>query len=117
MARPSLVWASEEQGATKVTAMEFGVIAPLGSGQVRAQYSRYNTSNGAVPAIDANAWSKLALGYGYDLSQRTQLYGTVARVSNGAGAQKSISVQGLAGPATALGSNSTGYEVGIRHFF
>ena len=117
MVRPSLVWASEKQGATKVAALEVGVVAPLGSGNLRAQYSRYNTSNGAVPAIGANDWSKLAVGYGYDLSKRTQVYATLARVSNGDGAQKAISVQGLAGPAAALGSDSTGYEVGIRHFF
>lgn len=116
-ARPTFLWANEKQGPTKVTVVQLGVVVPLGLGLVRAQISRYNTSNSTTPAINANDWRKLAVGYGYSLSTRTQLYGTVARVSNGSGAQKAISVQGLAGPATALGSNSSGYEVGVRHFF
>lgn len=116
-ARPTFLWASEKQGPTKVSVVQLGVVVPVGLGVVRAQVSRYDTSNSATPAINANDWRKLAVGYGYNLSKRTQLYGTVARLSNGAGAQKVISVQGLAGPATALGSNSSGYEVGVRHFF
>lgn len=117
VARPMLLWASEKQGPTQVSVVQLGVVVPLGAGLVRAQIGRYDTSDSATPAIDANDWRKLAVGYGYNLSTRTQLYGTVARVSNGSGAQKAISVQGLVGPATALGSNSSGYEVGMRHFF
>ncbi|MBL0085414.1 MAG: porin [Ideonella sp.] len=109
--RPILLWATEKQGATKVSALQLGVVAPIGTGQLRAQYSRFNTNNSAVD------WTKLAIGYGYDLSKRTALYGTVARVSNSSGAAKSIGVQGLAAPGTALGSSSSGYEVGIRHTF
>jgi predicted porin len=95
----------------KITALELGVVAPVGPGEIRAQFSRYDTSN-------SNAdWRKLAIGYGYNLSKRTQLYGTVAHVSNGDGAQRSIGVQGLAAPGTTLGGNSNGYEAGIRHIF
>lgn len=115
--RPMLLWASEKQGATKVTALQLGVVAPTGSGQVRAQYSRFNTSNATTPAVDANDWTKLAIGYGHDLSKRTQVYGTLARVSNGSGALKAISVQGLAAAANALGRSASAYEVGVRHFF
>lgn len=109
--RPMLLWATEKQGTTKVSALQLGAVAPLGSGQLRAQYSRFNTNNSAVD------WTKLALGYGYDLSKRTAVYGTVARVSNSSGAAKAIGPQGLAAPTTALGSHASGYELGIRHNF
>ena len=109
--RPTLLWASEELGATKITAVEVGLIVPIGAGQLRAQVSRYNTNN-------SNAdWKKYAIGYGYNLSKRTQVYGTIARVSNDAGSQRAIGVQGLASPGNSLGGGSSGYEVGVRHFF
>ncbi|MCG2594270.1 porin [Ramlibacter sp. XY19] len=111
IARPSLLWATEQKNGVKITALELGVVAPVGPGEVRAQASRYDTSN-------SNAdWTKFAIGYGYNLSRRTQLYATVAHVSNSDGAQRSIGVQGLAAPGTTLGGNSNGYEAGIRHIF
>lgn len=109
--KPMLLWATEKKGAVKITAIELGATAPLGQGELRAQISRYDTSN-------SNAdWRKFAIGYGYNLSKRTQVYGSVARVSNQDGAQKSIGVQGLTAPGTSLGGKSSGYEMGIRHFF
>jgi predicted porin len=111
VARPTLLWASEELGASKITAIEAGLVVPIGAGQLRMQASRYNRS-------DSNAdWKKYAIGYGYNLSKRTQIYGTIAHVSNDNGAQRAIAVQGLLSPGTSLGGSSNGYEVGIRHFF
>jgi predicted porin len=111
IARPSLLWAREKRGATRITAWELGVTAPVGPGELRAQASRYNTAGSNVD------WNKFALGYGYNFSKRTQVYATVAHVDNSAGAQRSIGVQGLAAPGTGLGGKSSGYEVGIRHAF
>lgn len=109
--KPMLLWASEKRGTTKITAVELGATAPLGAGELRAQISRYDTAN-------SNAdWRKVALGYGYNLSKRTQVYGAVARLKNSAGAQRAIGVQGLAAAGTTLGGSSSGYEVGIRHSF
>lgn len=111
VAKPMLLWAREKRGSLQVTAIQLGVTAPMGSGEFRASYGRYDTAN-------SNAdWNKLSVGYGYNFSKRTQVYGAVARVSNKDGASKSIGVQGLAAPGTSLGGNSTGIEVGIRHFF
>jgi predicted porin len=64
----------------------------------------------------------LAAGYVYDLSKRTALYTTVARISNGPGTQFTVGGQGT-GPSMLVsgqfltGQTSTGYEVGIRHCF
>ena len=109
--RPSLLWATEKVGSNKITATELGVTAPVGSGEIRAQVSRYDTSGNSVD------WNKYAIGYGYNFSKRTQLYGTYAYVSNKAGAQRSIGVQGLAATGTTLGGRSTGLELGLRHNF
>ncbi|GAB3654297.1 porin [Ramlibacter alkalitolerans] len=109
--RPSLLWAREKRGTAQITAVELGVTAPLGLGELRAQASRYDTAGS-----DAD-WKKFAIGYGYNLSKRTQLYATVAHLSNQAGAQRAIGVQGLAASGTSLGGSSNGYELGLRHTF
>ncbi len=109
--RPSLLWAVERTDTTKISALQLGLVAPVGVTELKAQVSHYDTAN-------SNAdWNKFALGFGYNLSRRTQVYGTVARISNKAGAQRSIGVQGLTATGTTLGGKSDGYEVGIRHFF
>ena len=109
--RPAVIWATERNGTTKITALQLGVTVPIGVTDIRAQVSHYDTAN-------SNAdWNKYAIGLGYNLSKRTMLYGTVAHISNKAGASKSVGAMGLTAPGTALGSSSSGYEVGIRHFF
>ena len=111
VARPMLLWASEKIGSVKISALQVGATVPMGSGSLRASYGRYDNSS-------SNAdWSKLSLGYGYDLSKRTQIYGAIARVSNKDGAQKAIAPQGMTGVGTSLGGSSSGVDVGIRHFF
>lgn len=108
---PMLLWASEKRGNVEVRALQLGVKVPVGAGEVRASVARYDTEG-------SNAdWNKFAIGYGHNLSKRTQVYATYARVNNERGAQRVISVQGLAAPRATLGGNSNGYEVGVRHFF
>jgi predicted porin len=110
--KPMLLWATERRGSLKVTAVQLGVTAPVGNGELRASYGHYNTSG-------SNAgWDKLSVGYGYNLSKRTQVYATYAFLKNKGSAAKSIGVQGsLSAPGTAAGRNATGLELGIRHFF
>ncbi|WP_046238582.1 porin [Delftia tsuruhatensis] len=111
VAKPMLLWASEKRGALKVTALQLGVTAPVGMGEFKASYGHYNTDG-------SNAdWNKISVGYGHNLSKRTQVYGTVAFLKNKDGAAKSIGVQGLSAPGTTLGGRSSGFEVGVRHFF
>ncbi len=111
VAQPMLLWASEKRGGVEVRALQLGVKVPVGAGEIRAQVSRYDTSNS-----DAD-WRKFAVGYGYNLSRRTQLYTTVAYLKNSAGAQRAISPMGQAAPANTLGGSARGYEIGMRHFF
>jgi predicted porin len=110
--KPMFVWAQEKAGSgAKVTGLEFGLVAPMGQGELRAAYSRYDVAN------SANDWNKFALGYGYNLSKRTQMYGTYARVSNKGAQTMSVANNGLSAGSAAPGGGSTGYEFGVRHAF
>lgn len=63
--------------------------------------------------VAANDGRHIGLGYVYNLSKRTALYSTVARVSSEGAANFVIA----GGPAAAAGRDSTGYEAGLRHSF
>jgi predicted porin len=80
-----------------------GVSAPLGSGTVLASYIQHKDK--LTDDADAKQW---ALGYTYNLSKRTNLYTSYAKINNDANA-KIVS-------AVAGGSAST-FNVGLRHKF
>jgi predicted porin len=84
-----------------------GVNAPMGAGEIRASYSTYT-----INSVNDPKSNKLALGYVHNLSKRTALYTTFARVSNSGGA-----AQALNGASTAANNNSTGVDLGVRHSF
>lgn len=110
MAKPMFQWGSEKNDAVKMTNWLLGVTVPMGQGEIRAAYSRYDAN------VANKDWNKFAVGYGYNLSKRTQLYGTLAKVSNQSASAITVSNNGLAGSAAAGGSSS-GYEFGVRHSF
>ncbi|MDM0036863.1 porin [Variovorax sp. J22P271] len=94
-----------------------GFTIPVGVGLVRGAYSqvRYDLH---APALPNPKSSKVALGYVHNLSKRTALYATVARISNKNGAALTIN----GGPAfinnaTYAPGVATGYDLGIRHAF
>jgi predicted porin len=84
-----------------------GGLFPVGAGEIRASYSRYETDAAGQPES-----KKFALGYVHNLSKRTAVYTTWARVKNDGGA-----AQGLNGAVTAANDSSTGLDIGIRHSF
>ncbi|MES2243251.1 MAG: porin [Pseudomonadota bacterium] len=84
-----------------------GALIPLGAGEIRASYSTYKTNAATTPKS-----KKIALGYVHNLSKRTALYTTFARVTNSGGAS-----QALNGAVTAANARSTGYDFGIKHSF
>ncbi|RIX84204.1 porin [Acidovorax cavernicola] len=108
-----------------LTGYLLGVTVPIGPGVIRASYSQVKYDFNRVPVFGVNnadpKASKLALGYVHNLSKRTALYGTVARVSNKNGAGLTVGA-GPSYPTTfnrsALQAKSSmGYEFGIRHTF
>jgi predicted porin len=84
-----------------------GALVPVGAGEIRASYSTYEVNTAGTPEID-----KLALGYVHNLSKRTALYTTFARIKNKGGA-----AQGLNGAVVTANQSSTGVDIGLRHSF
>jgi predicted porin len=95
---------------TKFQSYLLGLTAPVGPGTVRLSYNHVDQKNSDN---DAN---KLAVGYVYDLSKRTALYGTYAHVNNKGAATFGATPGGLTF-VTPAGQNVNGYEFGVRHSF
>jgi len=109
--RPMLLLAQHKRASVAVRGLQLGLKVPVGSGEIRASVATYDTRR-------SNAdWNKFAIGYAHNLSRRTQLYTTLAHVSNSKGAQRTVSAQGLTAPANTAGHNASGFEIGMRHFF
>ena len=96
-------------GSADLDGWLLGVSVPVGAGEIRAAYSRVSDE---VLTADGKA-NKIAIGYVHNLSKRTALYATYARISNKNGL--GLAVGGLA--AGAANANSKGYEFGVRHSF
>lgn len=86
-----------------------GTLVPVGAGEIRASYSQYRIEAGA--GVEPRA-RKLAVGYVHNLSKRTALYTTYARVRNSGGA--AVALNGATGVANA---SSSGFDLGVRHSF
>jgi predicted porin len=97
----------DSNGAIKARGAVIGGVIPVGVGQIKIAYSRYSTD-----AVGNPATKKLALGYVHNLSKRTALYATYARLLNDGSATPALN-----GSITGAGASSTGYDLGIRHRF
>ena len=107
---PMVLLASDRGNNKRVDLYSVGVKVPLGAGELRAAYTWYKDKK------SNNADSqRLALGYGYKLSKRTELYAAVARMSNDDNAKRKLG-SSLA-PTPIAGKSMTGYEIGMRHNF
>ena len=104
-----------------------GATVPVGPGLIRAVYTQVKYNNvtalsQVIPGLGSDPKSeKFALGYVHNLSARTALYATVARINNSNGAD--LTVGGPAFYTKAINGSvptpqsSTGYDFGIRHIF
>ena len=116
VAKISFIWAHEKARAaatvTEQSGWLLGVTVPVGSGELRAAYSAYDRKN------SPDDFNKLIFSYGYNLSKRTEIYGTVARVLNKGQTDHMVSSAGLSSQGlNAAGGTSKGVEVGVRHMF
>lgn len=93
--------------STTLSGWLLGASVPMGAGEIRASYARSKSS-----AAGTDSTNQFALGYVHNLSKRTALYATYARVSNG-----NWTNLGLNGATTGFSTNSSGYDLGIRHSF
>ena len=90
-------------------------IVPVGQGEIHVGYDRAKLT--APAPLTSPTLDIFKATYQYNLSKRTALYGTVARLANKDGTTNSLaggsSITGLPTP----GGNSKGFELGVRHFF
>jgi predicted porin len=102
----------------KVVIANIGASMPVGLGTVRVSYLNANASGHTLAgaSLEDNDASQFAVGYVCDLSKRTAVYSTVARVNN-KGAADYVVDSNPALPVPNTGKDSTGFEVGIRHSF
>lgn len=101
-------------GAAPVDARSWlvGGVMPIGPHEIKASFSEYriNAGTGIEPR------SRLvALGYVYNVSKRTSVYATAARVSNSNGAR--FALGGATIGAGLTSSSSTGLDLGVQHSF
>lgn len=113
-----LAYASQNEFVNqKLLRYQLGAIAPVGQGQIKINYTHVN-AKGRTPlnaSVDANDAKQLGVGYVYNLSKRTALYGTAVYVKNDAAA----AFVATGGPTVAgtRDRKSTGAELGVRHSF
>jgi predicted porin len=105
-----------------LTGYLLGVTVPVGAGLIRAAYSHVKYDLNLVPVLFAPALAdpkadKFAIGYVHNLSKRTALYATVARVNNKNGSALTVGGPAFISNATFTPKTSTGYDFGIRHAF
>lgn len=110
--QPVFFWGTEKGGnGAKINAWLLGLNVTMGQGLIRVAYSDYDLKS------SNNDWTKLAVGYIYNLSKRTAMYATYARVANDGAQVRAVGNNGLSAGNASPGGNSTGYEFGLRHSF
>ncbi|MFZ5487454.1 MAG: porin [Pseudomonadota bacterium] len=116
--KPFVMWNQEKLKATGALAEQkfqiwlVGLTAPVGPGVVRFSYN--DVRNKSVNDSDSEQYS---LGYVYNLSKRTALYGTYSHVSNDSKAKRGTGISGLSGVTINAGESVNAYEFGISHSF
>ena len=86
---------------------------PFGQSEVRVGYdvSKMDSNVGPDSKLD-----NIKATYQYNLSKRTAMYGTIARLNNKDAT--TVSLPGVfSGNNPTAGGDSKGFEVGVRHFF
>ena len=108
-------YTQQKFAAQKLAVFNLGAQVPVSqAGVVRVSYVNANASTSG--ANNLNDGRQFAIGYLHNVSKRTSLYATVAKVSNDtSGAYNVVSSSTL--PSLVAGQSSTGYEVGVRHSF
>jgi predicted porin len=111
VAKPMIQLSRDRSGALDARGFLVGSLFPVGAGEIRLAYSNYRTEEVVVGAGEPST-RKIAIGYVHNLSKRTAVYTTYARLRNRNGA-----AQALNGSVTAASESSSGLDIGIRHSF
>jgi predicted porin len=107
-------------GTVRKNTTEIGAHIPAFEvGRIRISYAYLDDrSDDSVRNADGTLRNRddarqFGIGYVHNLSRRTALYGTYARLMNGGQARYVVS----GGVAPAAGRRSSGWELGVRHLF
>ena len=119
MIKPAFIYHAEKVGSFKQNNFMIALTAPVGPGKLIGSYARYDLKNSSADS------DGLSVGYVYDLSKRTAVYGTYAYIKNKDGANRNVgaatgSFSGLSTANQAAfvnGENVNGFQVGVRHNF
>ena len=90
-------------------------VIPMGQGEVHLGYDRAKLT--APAPIGEKTLDNIKATYQYNLSKRTALYGTVARLANKDGTTNSLTGGSTITGNPTAGGNSKGFQLGVRHFF
>lgn len=113
-ARVALAYRVFEQAAARQRNTIVSLWLPLGQGELRASVVQADLSGRVgTTAIGANDARQFGIGYVYNLSRRSVLYGTLSRIDNDGSA--AFAVPG--GGAPVAGGSSSALEFGVRHSF
>ena len=114
----------DSRNSLKETRGSVSAVIPFGQSEVHVGYNRSKLTNDL--AHNTNTDSSYQATYQYNLSKRTAVYGSAARLKNGANplaGTQSVAGWNAAFAGTAqtappiAGGKSTGFELGVRHFF
>jgi predicted porin len=108
------LYQENEFGPGTVKMYSVSAVVPLGQGEFKAGYTA-SDSQGSVNgvSIDPDNGKLYSLQYIYNLSKRTALYTTFARIDNDGKANFQVGGNGYQGSGQA----SQGYNFGVRHSF
>jgi predicted porin len=101
-----------------------GTVVPMGQGEIHAAYSRAKGKD----FFEGAKARQIALGYVYNLSKRTALYGTISDLKNEGGTSfvvatppnvsaTTVNAAGVTTFGSGTNLKSRGAEVGLRHSF
>jgi predicted porin len=132
--RLSALWDSQKAtlNATstdlKRNAFMVGAAHTFGANKVFLQYAKAKDLTGSSALAGANTGSKqVTVGFAHDLSKRTTVHAYYAKITNESAAQYDFYVGGVGGAnnnilgaggvSIGVGSDPTGYGLGLRHAF
>lgn len=105
-------------GPTDTTVYHLGVSLKLGSGNLLAAYNNAKDTARTQWATEDAKVNHFSLGYFYDLSKRTTLYGNYAMAQNSGQSRMALGAAGYAGGWTsAFGEDASAIQIGMRHSF
>ena len=104
-------------GDVKENTYSLSTVIPMGQGEVHVGYNRSKAKTSSPLLIDPTV-DLLAATYQYNLSKRTAMYATIARLSNKDATRVSLGGAPNNVPTSpTAGGTSKGLQLGVRHFF